>query len=126
MYNPLKYFTSEVLKGISDRAKEVMTFLYPPVTMYERNGEIIIEADMPGFDKKDINVRLERNSISISGERKIESKGNIYLDQRPDKVQKRIRLPLDVDPDVTFTAKYSNGILTISLPAKGVRTVKVE
>ncbi|HLH86411.1 MAG TPA: archaeal heat shock protein Hsp14 [Thermoplasmataceae archaeon] len=126
MYNPLKYFTSEVLKNISDRAKEIMTFLYPPITMYERNGEIVIEADMPGFEKKNITVRMDRNSISISGEREIEAKGNVYMDQRPEKVQKRIRLPLEVDPDVTFTAKYNNGVLTIVIPAKGIRTIKVE
>ena len=44
------------LKNVNDRAKEVLTYLYPPVRMYEDNGEIVIEADMPGFDKKDINI----------------------------------------------------------------------
>ena len=126
MYNPLKYFTEEFAKNIGDRAKEIMTFLYPPVTMYEEAGEIVIEADLAGFNKKDITVRLEKNSISISAERTISTKGVVYLDQRPDKFMKRIRLPLEVDQDVKYSAKYLNGVLVIRVPAKGVRTIEVE
>jgi HSP20 family molecular chaperone IbpA len=126
MYNPLKYFTEEFAKNIGDRAKEIMTFLYPPVTMYEEAGEIVIEADLAGFNKKDITVRLEKNSISISAERTISTKGIVYMDQRPDKFMKRIRLPLEVDQDVKYSAKYLNGVLVIRVPAKGVRTIEVE
>ncbi len=126
MYNPLKYFTEEFAKNIGDRAKEIMTFLYPPVTMYEEAGEIVIEADLAGFNKKDITVRLEKNSISISAERTISTKGIVYMDQRPDKFMKRIKLPLEVDQDVKYSAKYLNGVLVIRVPAKGVRTIEVE
>ena len=126
MYNPLKYFTEEFAKNIGDRAKEIMTFLYPPVTMYEEAGEIVTEADLAGFNKKDITVRLEKNSISISAERTISTKGIVYMDQRPDKFMKRIKLPLEVDQDVKYSAKYLNGVLVIRVPAKGVRTIEVE
>lgn len=126
MYNPLKYFTGEVAKNLGDRAKEVMTFLYPPVTMYEDAGEIVIEADLPGFSKKDITVRLEKNALTISAERKIDTKGVVYMDQRPDKFTKRIRLPLEVDQDVNYTAKLTNGVLVVRFPAKGVKTIEVE
>lgn len=126
MYNPLKYFTGEVAKNIGERAKEIMTFLYPPVTMYEDAGDIVIEADLPGFNKKDVTVRLEKNALTISAERKVETKGVVYLDQRPEKFTKRIRLPLDVDQDVNYTAKLSNGVLVIRFPAKGVKTIEVE
>ena len=126
MYNPLKYFTSEVAKNLGGRAKEIMTFLYPPVTMYEDAGEIVVEADLPGFNKKDITVRLERNALTISAERKLETKGVVYLDQRPDKFTKRIGLPLEVDQDVNFKAKLTNGVLTVRFPAKGIKTIEVE
>lgn len=126
MYNPLKYFTSEVAKNIGDRAKEVLTFLYPPVTMYEEAGEIVVEADLPGFSKKDITVRLEKNALTIAAERKVDLKGVVYMDQRPEKFTKRIRLPVEVDPDVNYTAKHTNGVLVIRFPAKGVKTIEVE
>ena len=126
MYNPLKYFTSEVAKNLGDRAKEILTFLYPPVTMYEDAGEMVIEADLPGFSKKDVTVRLEKNALTISAERKLEAKGVVYLDQRPEKFTKRIRLPMEVDQDVNFKAKLLNGVLTVRFPSKGVRTIEVE
>lgn len=126
MYNPLKYFTSEVAKNLGDSAKEILTFLYPPVTMYEEAGEIVVEADLPGFNKKDVNVRLEKNALTISAERKLEAKGVVYMDQRPEKFTKRIRLPLEVDQDVNFKAKLTNGVLVVRFPAKGVKTIEVE
>lgn len=126
MYNPLKYFTSEVAKNLGDRAKEIMTFLYPPVTMYEEAGEMVVEADLPGFNKKDVTVRLEKNALTISAERKLEAHGVVYIDQRPEKFTKRITLPLEVDQDVNYKAKLTNGVLTIRFPAKGVKTIEVE
>ena len=126
MYGPLRYFTEEMLKGMGDRAKEIMTFLYPPVTMYEEAGEIVIEADMPGFDKKDIQVRLEKEALSINAKRAIETKGTVFLDQRPEELSKRIKLPMPVDQEVNFTAKYTNGVLVIKIPVKGIKTVKIE
>ena len=126
MYNPLKYFTGEVAKNLGDSAKEIMTFLYPPVTMYEEAGDIVVEADLPGFNKKDVTVRLEKNALTISAERKIETHGVVYMDQRPNKFTKRISLPLAVEEDVDFKAKLTNGVLTIRFPAKGVKTIEVE
>jgi len=63
IYGPLKFMADEFMKNVNDRAKEVLTYLYPPVRMYEDNGEIVIEADMPGFDKKDIKVTSSKMSI---------------------------------------------------------------
>lgn len=126
MYGPLKYFTGEMAKNFGDRAKEVMTFMYPPVTVFEEGGELVIEADLPGFDKKDIKVRLDKGAISISAKRKLEKEGAVYMDQRPEEVSKRIRLPMEVDPEAVFSAKYLNGVLTIKIPVKGSKTIKVE
>ena len=39
---------------------------------------------------------------------------------------KRIKLPVEVDQDVNYSAKYTNGVLVIKIPAKGVKTIKVE
>lgn len=126
MYGPLRYFTKEMLKNLGERTKEVMTFMYPPITMYEDAGEIVIEADLPGFDKKDIHVTLEKGALSIHAKRTVEKKGTVLMDQRPEEVSKRLHLPVEVDPDVTFTAKYTNGVLLIRIPAKGIKTIKVE
>ncbi len=126
MYGPLRYFTSEMVKNLGDRAKEVMTFMYPPVTVFEDGGELVVEADLPGFDKKDVKVRLERDALSISAARKLETKGTVFMDQRPEEVSKRIKLPMEVDQEAAFSAKYVNGVLTVKIPVKGSRSIKVE
>lgn len=126
MYGPLKFYAQEMVKNIGERGKEVLSLMYPPVTMYENGGEIIIEADLPGFDKKEIKVRLEKDAVIISASREKADNGTIILDQRPDKVNKRIRLPYEVDQGSEMTAKYSNGVLLLRIPAKGLKSIKVE
>lgn len=128
MFNPLKYYTREALKNLNDRAREILSYIYPPITMYEEGGEIFIEADLPGFDKKDIKVRSEKDCITIQATRKIETKsGTMITNQRPENVFKRVRIPYEMEQAAELmTAKYANGILTIKLPAKGFKSVKVE
>ena len=126
MYNPLKFYAGEAVKTINDRAKEVLSFLYPAVTISEDAGELVVEADMPGFDKKDIKVKLDRNALVIQGSRKMEQKNTVLLNQRPESIFKRVSLPYDIDPGADLTAKYLNGVLTVRVPVKGVKTVKVD
>lgn len=123
---PLKFYADEFMKGIGNRVKEVMSFVYPPVTMYEESGEIVIEADLPGFKKEDIRVVLDKDSLTFSANRKINRSGMIYMDQRPENVHKRIALPVEIDYAVDYTAKYKDGVLTVSIPVKGINTIKVE
>lgn len=123
---PLRFYANEFMKGVGNRVKEVMSFVYPPITMYEESGEIIIEADLPGFKKENIRIVLDRNSLTISAHRQVEQSGMMYMDQRPEKVHKRIILPLEIDYAVDYNAKYKDGILTIKIPVKGLKTVKVE
>ncbi len=126
MYGPLRFYTEEFVKNLGDRAREVLTFMYPAVTITEESGEVTVEADLPGFEKKDVKVRVEGNELIISASRKIETKGAVLLNQRPEKVHKMVKLPYDVDQDVEVSAKYANGVLTVKFPVKGIRTVKVE
>ncbi len=123
---PLKFYADEFMKGVGNRVKEVMSFVYPPVTMYEESGEIVIEADLPGFKKDNIRVVLEKSALSISARRELNRSGMTYMDQRPESVHKRISLPLEIDYAVDYTARYEEGVLTIRIPVKGIKTVKVE
>ncbi|EQB71751.1 MAG: hsp 20 family small heat shock protein [Ferroplasma sp. Type II] len=126
MYRPLKYYSDEFIKNINNRAKEIMTFMYPPVTVYEDNGYIGIEADLPGFDRNDIKVTLEKNAIVIRAEREIKPEGTVFENQRPEKVFKRMSLPMEVDTEQDFSAKYTDGVLSLKIPVKNVKTVRIE
>jgi HSP20 family molecular chaperone IbpA len=116
----------EFMKNVNERAKEVLTFLYPPVKMYESGGDLVIEADMPGFEKKDIKVTANKYSIELSASRKEQEDANVYLDQRPSRLFKSIRLPVDIDLEQPVSAKYTNGVLVIKTPIKGIKTLKIE
>ncbi|MCL4350423.1 MAG: Hsp20/alpha crystallin family protein [Candidatus Thermoplasmatota archaeon] len=126
IYGPLKFMADEFMKNVDERSKEVMTLLYPPISMYESENHLVIEADIPGFDKKHINVRVNKRTVEISATRKSLEKDNVYIDQRPDKIFKTVRLPMEADEDSPFTAKYENGVLTINIPIKGFKSVKIE
>ncbi|MHB1492759.1 MAG: archaeal heat shock protein Hsp14 [Thermoplasmataceae archaeon] len=126
LYGPVKYFTDEMMKNVNDRAKEILTYLYPAITMYEENGEIVIEADLPGFDKKDIKVSAHKHSVEISATRKEVERDHVILDQRPLKILKHVHLPTEVDENSQLSAKYQNGVLTVKIPAKGIKSVKIE
>ncbi len=126
MYRPLKFYSEEFVKNVNNRAKEIMTFMYPPITMYEDNGEITIEADLPGFNKDKIKVTVESNAVIIRAEREIKPEGNVFENQRPERIFKRIALPLEIDNDANYTATYTDGLLTLKIPVKNVKTVKIE
>jgi Molecular chaperone (small heat shock protein) len=116
----------EFMKNAGEHGKEILTFLYPPVRMYEDNGELVIEADLPGFQKKEIKVVANKFSMEISASRKTQKDLNLYMDQRPDNVRKTIRLPVELDTDKQHVAKYADGVLTIRAAIKGLTTLKVE
>ena len=75
---------------------------------------------------KSTTITLARNALVIQGTRKMEQKGTTILNQRPESVFKRVSLPYDVDPAAELSAKYLNGVLTVRVPVKGVRTVKLD
>ena len=87
--------------------------------------------DIPGFDKKDIKLSLDGNILSIQACKEIvdEEMHHIICNQRPNVIDKKIRLPVDVkdDEDAGSSAKYSQGVLTITIPVqKHGRDIKVE
>ncbi|WP_297217605.1 archaeal heat shock protein Hsp14 [Thermoplasma sp.] len=124
MYSPVRFFTNEMLKNVSNTVKEVSSFIYPPVTMYQDGEDLVLEAEMAGFDKKDIRVTVDKNVLTIRAERKREYK-SVYLDQRVDKVFKVVRLPVDVEQS-SISAKYQDGVLTVRMKAKDIKTVEIE
>ncbi len=93
----------------------------PAVDVYETENSVEIEMEAPGIDEKDLKVKLEDSSLTISGERnfeKKEEKHNYYRMERSYGSFKRsFLLPDNVNKDA-IKAKYENGILKLSLPKK--------
>ena len=104
----------------------------PAVDVLETENELILRADLPDVSMKDIDIQIERGTLSIKGERKfekVEGKGTGYhrIERSYGEFQRVFSLPDTVDPE-KVKADYKGGVLTVTLPKKEIakpRTVKV-
>ncbi|HOT96647.1 MAG TPA: Hsp20/alpha crystallin family protein [bacterium] len=91
----------------------------PRVDVRENPDEIVVKADVPGMDKKDLKISVENNLLTIKGERKSEveeKEANIYRSERHfGAFQRTFSLSSRVKSDA-IRADYKDGVLTIVLP----------
>ena len=115
----------EVIKEIGNKSREFYEFVLPPIDMYLNADNLKIVIDIPGFAKKDIELSLCGNILSINAKKIIGEKESESLisNQRPNVIDKKIRLPIEIKQgeEKIESAKYENGILTliISIIKKG-------
>jgi HSP20 family protein len=90
----------------------------PPVDIFEDAHNITIQAELPGMQEKDIDISLENNLLTISGERKLENedkKDNFHRIERSyGRFTRSFTLPPAVDPE-NVTAEFTNGLLKITV-----------
>lgn len=123
----VKNVSREIIKEIGEKSRDVFEMISPAVDVVEDGTDLLIAADLPGFNKKDIHVRVSGNTLAISAEREqLESSGMAYWRQRPLKVSRRIPLPIKVEEEIEVTGKYENGVLQLRVPLTGVTRVKIE
>ena len=93
----------------------------PPVDIYEDEHNITLKIEVPGIDQKDMDVRMENNTLTVRGERKFEKEEkeeNFHrLERRYGSFYRAFTLPNTVDPD-SVKADYDNGLLKITLAKK--------
>ena len=102
----------------------------PDVNVYEKEDQIVVEAEMPGMKKDDIEVSVQDHVLSLSGERKEEKETKEKHFYRRERVEgsfmRSISLPTNVDSE-KIDAKYKNGVLTLTIPkAEEAKTKRVE
>jgi len=90
----------------------------PPVDIYENEQNIVLKLEVPGVEQKDLDIRIENNTITIRGERKFEkeTKEENYhrVERRYGSFQRSFGLPQTVNTE-NVTADYENGILKVTL-----------
>jgi HSP20 family protein len=93
----------------------------PPVDVYEDEHNVTLKIEVPGIDEKDIDVRLENNTLSVQGERKVEKEEKEENFRRVERqygsFTRTFSLPTTVDAD-KVSANYEKGVLKITLPKK--------
>src|SRR5678816_1690979 len=93
----------------------------PPVDVYEDEHNITLKIEVPGIDEKDIDVRLENNTLTVHGERKFEKeeKEENYrrVERQYGSFTRTFTLPNTVDAE-NVTANYDKGVLNVQLAKK--------
>ncbi len=101
------------------RTSQLLSGWTPALDVYEDKENFIVKAELPGMKKEEIDVSLHDDSLSISGERKSETKaedGELCRAERFfGRFQRSVTLPAPVAAD-KVKAQYQDGILTITLP----------
>jgi HSP20 family protein len=97
------------------------TSFAPPVDIYEDEHTITLKLEVPGIDEKDIDVRIEGNTLTVHGERKIEMEEKEENFRRVERqygsFTRSFTLPSSVDPG-QVNAHYDKGVLKINLAKK--------
>ena len=104
----------------------------PPVDILETENELILRADIPDVDLKDVNIEMEHGTLTLRGERKFEkedqSKGYHRIERSYGQFVRCFSVPDTVDAE-KVKADYKNGVLTVTLPKKEIakpKTIRVE
>ena len=101
------------------RTSQLLSGWTPALDVYEEKDSFVVKAELPGMRKEDIEVSFHDGSLSISGERKSESKhedAEIYRAERYfGRFQRSVSLPAAVAAD-KIKAAYKDGVLTVTLP----------
>jgi HSP20 family protein len=98
-----------------------LTAWAPAVDVYETENELVVTADLPGIDEKDLDVRIEKNMLTIRGERKMEKTVNednfLRVERAYGSFSRSFSLPNTVNTEA-IKAEYNGGVLTVRLPKR--------
>lgn len=105
----------------------------PQVEMFERDGELVMRADLPGLDKDDVKVELADGALTIEGERRgeheEEGEGFYRSERSYGRFYRRLPLPEGVSTD-NATATFNNGVLEVTMAttkreSRGTRKLEI-
>ena len=117
-----RFFESWPLRGLAETGRWM-----PSVDVSETEKELIVRAELPGMDPKEIDISMSGNVLTIKGERKHEreeKKENFHMVERSSgSFSRSIQLPTEVKAE-KIQATYKDGILSISMPKTKAEAVK--
>ena len=123
-----RYMARELARELDGKSREFYEFVMPAIDIAEEGSDLVVTIDLPGFAKKDINLRITGDVLSISAKREqAEALGTVYYRHRPVKIDKRIILPISVKEEekVVGKATYENGVVTLRIPIPKVTNIPI-
>src|SRR5713226_2109371 len=114
-----RLFNQTMFRGQGEDS--AITTWAPAVDIYETPNELVVKADLPNMDEKDIDIRVENNLLTIRGERKFEksvSEDNyLRVERSYGAFSRSFSLPNTVNAE-QIHAEYKNGVLTVTMPKR--------
>jgi HSP20 family protein len=111
---------------------ERTTLWMPSIESYTKDGKLVVKAELPGVDQKDLDVSITERELIIKGERKSEKdtkeENYAYREIVYGSFERRFVLPEGVKTD-ELKAKFANGILEITVPVPEItkaRKIEIE
>jgi HSP20 family protein len=128
--NGLRLFQDTVNRLLSD---QTATRPWAPlVDIFETDNELVLKADVPGVELKDIDIQIENGTLTLKGERKFEkeekNKGFHRLERSYGSFIRYFTVPETVDSE-NVKAEFQHGVLTVTLPKKEIakpKAIKVQ
>lgn len=118
MHDQLNRLFEETGPGTSNRELQYGNWS-PAVDLREEEGQYLLHADMPGMNKEDIDINVENNVLTITGERKFEAETqkDTYhrIERAYGKFVRSFTLPTRVIAE-KISASYKDGVLNVSIP----------
>jgi len=109
----------DVLERSADESN--LTAWAPAVDIFETEHELVVKADLPDVDPKDLDIRVENNILTIRGERKFEKKVNedqyLRVERAYGAFSRSFSLANTVNSEA-IKADYQNGVLTLTIPKR--------
>ena len=110
------------MRGIRPEENALSSGIWsPPVDIYETEGDVILKAELPEVNQKDIDIQVENNTLTLKGERRFEKetkKENFHRIERAyGTFTRSFTLPNAIDQE-KIHADYKDGVLKITMPKR--------
>ncbi|MGB7297284.1 MAG: Hsp20/alpha crystallin family protein [Candidatus Aminicenantales bacterium] len=116
-----RLFEDAVSTARSEEKDMISSSWAPAVDIYEDEKQLVLTAEIPGINEKDVEIKIEDNTLSIHGERKLEKETREENYHRIERAYgafyRSFTLPNHIDQD-KIQAEHENGVLKITMPKK--------
>ncbi len=116
--NPFNTLFRDLSEG---EGTQTTTSFIPAVDVYEDEKKVVLKLEVPGIEEKDLDVSIEKNTLTVKGERKLEKEEkeeNFHrIERRYGSFFRAFTLPTTVDTE-SVTASYNGGVLKLELTKK--------